>query len=443
MSELSITLKSTDYPQHLWDAFNKLDHDKWVDIINKGYNVVFDKQYNYAYDTIHAQFNAEKFAEKFGYLSESSDAPAETYVPPKAINQTVASADIGYIGEQYVENILSDHYGISNVTKTGHMGDLIITDPKVPELDIKMMIEIKNYTTKVPTKEMKKFYSDIKTNGAVSAGIFISLKSDITGIGSSFEFRNIWEDRNVPVIYLVSHEKDIILAAISILFDYVRLEKSKLINYDICLDQIENIWSEMKNLADLGNGLSKLRSSIHDIKDTMYRQLNLISDDSWKLENLLKQSLNKINDSTRLLNYQMTTDLDDITGDCELYNDVDNLVKCFENLVDSASLLNDKSFKNLITSFIREIMGTLSDKFGAYLDKKDIVIIHGENSNSKRLITISQLKTKITFSMNISGKKIVIPESAEYKKGWVVFSITKFTMRNAIDRDIYDVIQAI
>ena len=86
-------------------------------------------------------------------------------VKPKQIAQA-----IGATGERVVINSLSDRFGSSaviNKSTTAASGDIeLIVGGRV------MMIEVKNWTSTVPIKEVDKFQRDIQLS-RVSAGLFV------------------------------------------------------------------------------------------------------------------------------------------------------------------------------------------------------------------------------------------------------------------------------
>lgn len=139
------------------------------------------------------------------------------------------SVDIGKEGEntfmQIITKYLSDDYKLDNVTKVGHSGDfkLIWTSLKT-NISYKMLIEVKQYTNTVPTREITKFYTDLNQN-QIHCGLFISLNSKICGISNIVELKNIAKDNGqpIPCIFANIKEPALIVEIIKLLFHIVEI----------------------------------------------------------------------------------------------------------------------------------------------------------------------------------------------------------------------------
>lgn len=88
----------------------------------------------------------------------------------------------GIEGEDYIHNLIShyfnnnDGYTIERTNDINHKGDFIISKNNIQK---SILIDVKNYSGKVPDKEVQKFFKDMDTNQ--SHGILISINSDISG----------------------------------------------------------------------------------------------------------------------------------------------------------------------------------------------------------------------------------------------------------------------
>ena len=110
----------------------------------------------------------------------------------------------GQEGEDIVYRILTSKYNnVKKTNKTPESGDFII--------DNDIMIEVKNYSSTVPTLQVLKFQRDLN-NLNIRAGIFISLNTHIAK-HSSFD---ICESPNRIEIYISSKKSEDILRAIKI-----------------------------------------------------------------------------------------------------------------------------------------------------------------------------------------------------------------------------------
>ena len=94
----------------------------------------------------------------------------------------------GVVGEMTVQKILEHRFpswSVVDVASTGwKMCDIVATTP----LDDKIMIEVKNQTTSVPSNECNKFEENLTASPDYKVGILLSLKSGISNHSSARDF---------------------------------------------------------------------------------------------------------------------------------------------------------------------------------------------------------------------------------------------------------------
>lgn len=94
----------------------------------------------------------------------------------------------GVVGEMTVQKILQHRFpswSVVDVASTGwKMCDIVATTP----LDDKIMIEVKNQTTSVPSNECNKFEENLTASPDYKVGILLSLKSGISNHSSARDF---------------------------------------------------------------------------------------------------------------------------------------------------------------------------------------------------------------------------------------------------------------
>ena len=94
----------------------------------------------------------------------------------------------GVVGEITVQKILKHRFpswSVVDVASTGwKMCDIVATTP----LDDKIMIEVKNQTTSVPSNECNKFEENLTASPDYKVGILLSLKSGISNHSSARDF---------------------------------------------------------------------------------------------------------------------------------------------------------------------------------------------------------------------------------------------------------------
>lgn len=167
----------------------------------------------------------------------------------------VTSFDIGLSGEDYIINMLKKYLHeriickITNVAQTSKSGDIIIETA-----NSRVLVEIKNYKTAVPTTEVEKFIRDLNRSD-VDGGIFISLKTPISKISQSYllRYENI-NSKLKPVIYISANSEDVITAAIETILVLI----DRLASSSISMDKLEQIRTNFTELESRVATLAKL-----------------------------------------------------------------------------------------------------------------------------------------------------------------------------------------
>jgi Restriction endonuclease len=115
----------------------------------------------------------------------------------------------GVRGESHVMDALRDEFKCELVTGKTAAGDISIWFDNV-----KLCVEVKNYTKAIPTQEVTKFLRDLETTGA-QAGLFISLNTRITGITENVESRlhPTTLGGMIPIMYICCNDPHVIVAS--------------------------------------------------------------------------------------------------------------------------------------------------------------------------------------------------------------------------------------
>src|SRR3989344_7441405 len=70
---------------------------------------------------------------------------------------SASASALGAIGEDYIESILQKRYtSVKRTSAEAHSGDMAF--------DEQILVEVKNYKSTVPSKEVDKFHRDIRSN---------------------------------------------------------------------------------------------------------------------------------------------------------------------------------------------------------------------------------------------------------------------------------------
>lgn len=157
---------------------------------------------------------------EIGYLAIKRAAgakPAPVVVPTAPVEREIAVVK-GQKGEAYVESVLNKRFGnVINMTKQAKSGDLTLFLGHS-----KVIVEVKNYDNEVPAAGVEKFQRDLSTTNA-AAGVFVSLKTRISGIDSPFLIRYEYTDtKMIPTVYFVGSTEEIIISAIKIVEQLIK-----------------------------------------------------------------------------------------------------------------------------------------------------------------------------------------------------------------------------
>ena len=185
------------------------------------------------------------------------------------------SSILGQIGEQNFETIidkyLSVDYKIKNMSKIGKSGDFIISwQSEITCKIYNILIEVKNYSNSVPTKEIEKFYRDININN-VDSGILLSFNSRITGISKKIDFSNtINGNKKIPIIFINTKTPELISEIIKLYFKILELKDRS--HYSI--DYHNNIITHIDSFCKSVDTISKCRDDLQVTKNMIDKNIS-------------------------------------------------------------------------------------------------------------------------------------------------------------------------
>lgn len=188
------------------------------------------------------------------YLNDTYVHKKETYTPrTKSTPKTLY--EIGKLGEAAVVDMLKP-YVINNTALMPHAGDISITYKGKP-----FLVEVKNYSSTVPTKECEKFIRDIETSYC-AGGIFISLNTKITGKESL-----TLEYTNKPCLFVsIPYSQEYIYCCLEIIY---KVSSSAEGNLDRHLNKMQNI---VYNIGLTKDKLTNVQKSISEIIIELWKQ---------------------------------------------------------------------------------------------------------------------------------------------------------------------------
>lgn len=337
-----------------------------------------------------------------------------------------SSAAIGARGEDHVENILKKDFLVTNVTRKGYAGDMIVRQSGQPEGDgPALLVEVKNYTSTVPGQEVEKFYRDLRTNTSVRGGVFISLNTKITGIPNSFYFTHVYESRKIPVIFVSSSDASVIHAATMLIFSFLNgLETMRKETQALESEHLGKIYEKIHKVATLVDGLSTARTHINEMRDILGKQISRIYEDVFTTELQIQQSVDKLLRHIREHTHSPLGTGTEVTRTLTV-DMLNGIVR--EKFADSLwhkSAMHRMAAVKIVEDFLN---GEAEDTvYNIQYDKK----IYIASATSSRCMVINPMKTKTGLGFKITNSPVLaVPREASYADGWVLFNLEKDATR--------------
>jgi len=405
MEQQTLTLSAELFPSHIWSEMETLPKEDIALLIQLGLSM------------------------KDSISVPSSIQPVQEFTPVK----------LGEIGEDYVFDVLSSVYDVENVSKKGHRGDIFATRKLIPTrcshlkkaLSGKLLVEVKNYSSTVPTHEIDKFISDLEQNSHISGGLFVSLKSGIAGIGKDFLVENVFLGRSLPIIYISSvcntpQSKEIILLAAEIIWACIDSQSLSGEEVDKMNSQIEKIYDKTSKLSDLLGGLGRTRKSVDAARSLLNKSLQRIYNEIFSVETQIGNNIQSIQKIVgRLTEYEF----DSQQGNKLAGNSSDIIPVMFECVAKKVSdaKINKHSISQEIVKNILKMYIPAEDWIEIIVDKKT-TIWNTISEKKKCIVVLELLKTKTNVRLNITARTssdgtIEIPNNIEYSEGWMIFTI--------------------
>lgn len=236
------------------------------------------------------------------------------------------SVDIGTTGEKMVKSVLQQEYTVEVVSGKPYSGDLMLYRPrKYGDGTVNIMVEVKNYSSTVPTAEVEKFQRDVAVMPNIHAAMMLSLGSPIAG-HSMLDIADLTNGRHVPIMYLTSDCPEIILASMRLLHAHVDQYRS-ICGYLELYNQhlYPKIWKQATKALELLQGIAQTRVLLLELRTQMCQKIDRIQERILVNETQLTIALEKIRH--RVSEFVP----DSITGGRKVR--ADNLWSCIEELV--------------------------------------------------------------------------------------------------------------
>jgi len=181
----------------------------------------------------------------------------------------------GNLGENFVSMVIKNNFPDFTLVDTSKVAGASDYHLVMPNGDI-FMIEVKNYSSPVPSKEIVKFKRDIIKNGS-KIGIFVSLNSGIIG-KKRFDIETLNHKQKILYIPNCGSDGSAIIWSILLAKELVN---NQLDGLSINQEKIIEIYDNFKFVY---NKFCKIKHSIKDSKDAIENQLNKLLQEALELD---------------------------------------------------------------------------------------------------------------------------------------------------------------
>lgn len=206
-----------------------------------------------------------EFTQTFQVASEKSMEAIKTFYAEKdakSRNDIVNSSVKGKHGEREFEELAAQYTKwprLVNTSKTSHG-----TDRSCKIRSCETLFEVKNYSTDVPSSEVKKFLRDMEEHADVPFGVFISLKTDITGKKSSTFMTSEWTPKSQLLLFINSFHQHSAQDVLEVV--------------DMCADMAQLVYRAAAEKPSESEASLKLESRIEAARQLVEAELKRITD---------------------------------------------------------------------------------------------------------------------------------------------------------------------
>lgn len=287
MEEFNITIQ--EYPE-LFNYTKKERINKIKKIFNTGYNIHFPN-----IDIIEKNDDLNLILNKLENLDQLDDVNNSLN---KLIGISNNSSKKGEFAEQLLEELINERYGdliFENKAQIDHSGDGWLY---LPNNNI-VMLESKNYTTKVNIKELNKMEYDMKFNN-IQFGIFISWNSSLQNF-KDFDIHTFINNDKYYYIIIVSNLTNNI-EKLDLSIQLIRkmiivFEKNN--NFLFIKKFIQDDLQQLNNIIYKINDIRKHFQTIeYNIKELLEQHYNIIREYEYELNHIINQIIVNITNTT-------------------------------------------------------------------------------------------------------------------------------------------------
>ena len=298
--------------------------------------------------------------------------------------KTKTSQSKGAIAENFIEDTLVKEFPNDTVDRcsgTAHEADMQLLSTEHP----KIIIESKNYTSVVQSKEIDKLKKDMETTN-IQFGLFISLNSKITG-KKHMEIER-FDDKLIMYISNIGFNRDFITMSVKTMIQISKIvnQQETSISKELIADKISNVIMGLQKLSDISASLSRTRSALQEEECNIRNSLDNIHAAYINNEADIKRIINQIE---KEINTELCT-ISDINYECS--NNI-------EKIVSDVDEKKQPLVRNIVTQLIANgYTLDLNKEDGLYdiLKNKTQQLVSKFNIKQSRL-TIPNLRCQFDF----------------------------------------------
>jgi hypothetical protein len=206
----------------------------------------------------------------------------------RAKYETKVAGARGTIGEtafaEYIEKY-TNWRDVENTSKIPQSGDLQCMINKV-----KTIIEVKNYTKDIPTKEVQKFMRDMDSHTETPFGIFISMNTDITGKRSTINVD--WTEHGQLCILISKFQETDVEYTMKMLEQYAEVANRVYTLHHRCSEEELAMYKEKHN--HIKSIITEQISDIAQLIQNIGHDRRILIDNLTKQGMMYKNTLEKI-----------------------------------------------------------------------------------------------------------------------------------------------------
>jgi hypothetical protein len=391
---LEFKIDIDEYP--MLKNFKKKELDIFIQkIFNTGYNIHFPSN-----DNIIKQIELKEVSTKIEQIKldltqeiNKTDIASKLTLLENSLSRLIGISNNSYkkgdFGENMLEEIFTQRYGDILFEKKNHIphsGDAWLILPN----NIKIMLEIKNYTNTVNKEEINKLEYDMKYNN-INWAIMVSFNSNIFQT-RELDFHTFTHNNEIYSIIMISNLTN----------DIHKLDLGLMIIRKLIINYNKNFNNAIQNIIinDINDSLDKLNQ--------IAKKNYLLRDNYYNMEREITKSLSSYHVIMRDYMYDMEKIIE------QLINKLQNIKIDDIKIIDNKYILNKYNDKKIIHLLTRLL--DLAEKKKWIIQETDndtfIIVDIGFIKIQQKKILLST-NNDITFTLNL-GKDKENLENLEY-----------------------------